>query len=152
MRTIHPDPVEAAAKDPDGWLWQRDPDACCALPQGRAPRPRRHPFTAWISGRKRFQAATRAVIPTFEADGARVKINPLAAWEPGTLAERIAARGLPAHPLVEKGYPSISCLPCTSRVAPGEDPRAGQLARPHQDRMRHPPRPFGRLSRRSLTP
>ena len=126
VRTIRPDPVETAAKDPDGWLWQRDPDACCALrkvaPLARAVTP----FTAWISGRKRFQAATRAAIPTFEADGARVKINPLAPWEPAALTERAAARGLPAHPLVEKGYPSIGCLPCTSRVAPGEDPRAGR--------------------------
>ena len=126
VRTIRPDPVEAAAKDPDGWLWQTDPDACCALrkvaPLARAIAP----FSAWISGRKRFQAATRAAIPTFEADGARVKINPLAAWEPSALAERATARGLPAHPLVEQGFPSIGCLPCTSRVAPGEDPRAGR--------------------------
>ncbi|MCE1237926.1 MAG: phosphoadenylyl-sulfate reductase [Hyphomicrobiales bacterium] len=126
VRTIRPDPVEAATTDPDGWLWQKDPDACCALrkvaPLARAIAP----FEAWISGRKRFQATTRAAIPTFEADGARLKVNPLAAWAPAALAERAATRGLPAHPLVEKGFPSIGCLPCTSRVAPGEDPRAGR--------------------------
>ena len=33
---------------------------------------------------------------------------------------------LPRHPLVAKGYPSIGCAPCTSPVAPGEDPRAGR--------------------------
>jgi phosphoadenosine phosphosulfate reductase len=27
---------------------------------------------------------------------------------------------------VSKGYPSIGCVPCTSRVQPGEDQRAGR--------------------------
>lgn len=126
VRTVRPDPSEAAAKDLDGWLWNTDPDACCALrkvaPLARAI----EGFDAWISGRKRFQATTRAALPTFEADGRRIKVNPLAAWDPAALAARAAARGLPAHPLVEQGFPSIGCLPCTSRVAPGEDPRAGR--------------------------
>ena len=38
----------------------------------------------------------------------------------------IAKAGLPPHPLVAKGFPSIGCLPCTSAVKPGEDPRAGR--------------------------
>ena len=42
--------------------------------------------------------------------------------------ERIAPaeHDLPPHPLVEEGYPSIGCSPCTSKVAEGEDPRAGR--------------------------
>ena len=30
--------------------------------------------------------------------------------------------------LVDAGYPSIGCAPCTRPVAPGEDPRAGRWA------------------------
>jgi phosphoadenosine phosphosulfate reductase len=126
VRTIRPDPVAVATRDPDGWLWSADPDACCALRKVAPLAGAIAPFAAWISGRKRFQASTRAAIPTFEADGARIKVNPLAAWEPSALAARALARDLPVHPLVEKGFPSIGCLPCTSRVAPGEDPRAGR--------------------------
>lgn len=37
-----------------------------------------------------------------------------------------AEHGLPPHPLVAQGYPSIGCAPCTSKVAPGEDPRSGR--------------------------
>ena len=32
----------------------------------------------------------------------------------------------PRHPLVAKSYFSIGCIPCTSPVRPGEDPRAGR--------------------------
>jgi hypothetical protein len=38
--------------------------------------------------------------------------------EPGELVH--------AGPLVAQGYPSIGCAPCTSKVAPGEDPRSGR--------------------------
>ena len=33
---------------------------------------------------------------------------------------------LPRNPLTLQGYPSIGCAPCTRKVAPGEDPRAGR--------------------------
>jgi len=126
VRTVGPDPRSLAEEDPEGLLWHADGDACCRIrkvePLARA----LAPFDAWISGRKRFQAATRAAIPTFEADGARIKVNPLATWSPEALAARVAARDLPAHPLVAQGYPSIGCMPCTDRVAPGEDARAGR--------------------------
>lgn len=126
VRTVGPDPRSLAEEDPEGLLWHADGDACCRIrkvePLARA----LAPFDAWISGRKRFQAATRAAIPTFEADGARIKVNPLATWSPEALAARVAARDLPAHPLVAEGYPSIGCMPCTDRVAPGEDARAGR--------------------------
>ncbi len=126
VRTLGPDPAACAAEDPKGVLWHRDADACCRIrkvePLARAI----GDFDAWISGRKRFQASTRADIPTFEADGPRIKVNPLATWSPEALAARIAARDLPAHPLVAQGYPSIGCMPCTDRVAPGEDARAGR--------------------------
>jgi phosphoadenosine phosphosulfate reductase len=126
VRTISPDSRAVAEADPLGVLWHADADACChvrkVVPLARAV----GEFDAWISGRKRFQAATRAGIPTFEADGRRIKINPLARWSAEDLAARATARDLPAHPLVERGFGSIGCMPCTSRIAPGEDARAGR--------------------------
>ena len=35
---------------------------------------------------------------------------------------------LPQHPLVYDGFKSIGCQPCTTRVAEGEDARAGRWA------------------------
>ena len=42
------------------------------------------------------------------------------------LSAYMAEHDLPPHPLVEQGYPSIGCSPCTSKVAEGEDPRSGR--------------------------
>ena len=52
-------------------------------------------------------------LPVFEADGPRIKVNPLAGWSPPELKAYAARHDLPEHPLVAKGYPSIGCVPCT---------------------------------------
>jgi phosphoadenosine phosphosulfate reductase len=87
-------------------------------------------FDASFTGRKGFQSATRAGLQTFELDQTdaqgRLKINPLVTWSSDQIRAYFAATGLPAHPLVAQGYPSIGCSPCTSKVAPGEDPRSGR--------------------------
>lgn len=127
VRTIGPDPIAVAERDPEGILWARDPDACCALrkvePLARA----LEPFDAWINGRKRHQSASRADLDLVEAAGdGKVKLNPLADWDRAALAAYFTRHDLPAHPLVEDGYLSIGCMPCSDRVADGEDERAGR--------------------------
>jgi phosphoadenosine phosphosulfate reductase len=84
------------------------------------------PFSAWITGRKRSQSAARAQLAPFEAEGGRIKVNPLAAWSSGDVAAYLERHKLPPHPLVAEGYPSIGCVPCTTRVKAGEDVRAGR--------------------------
>lgn len=127
LRILRPDPVELGAGDPSGWLWTADPDGCCALRKAAPLERALAGFEVWISGRKRHQAATRAALPVVEHDeSGRLKVNPLAAWSSEALEAYRAAHDLPAHPLVAEGYPSIGCQPCTSRVLPGEDPRAGR--------------------------
>jgi len=126
VRSIRPDAGELAAEDPEGIVWASAPDRCClvrkTLPLERA----LAPFRAWITGRKRFQAATRATLPAIEAADGKVKVNPLADWDQARLAAYMAERDLPPHPLVADGFLSIGCMPCTDRVAPGENPRAGR--------------------------
>jgi phosphoadenosine phosphosulfate reductase len=126
MRTLTPDPLEAERDDPEGDLFTRDTDACCEL---RKVRPLAHAlegFDVWANGRKRYQGASRAAIHVVEADGLRLKFNPLALLSRGEVVERFRKLGLPFHPLEKFGYASIGCMPCTSRIAPGEDPRAGR--------------------------
>jgi phosphoadenosine phosphosulfate reductase len=121
-----PDANVTAAEDPEKFLFASDPDRCCDIRKVQPLARALDGYDAWITGRKSFQTATRTRVPLFEAEGDRVKVNPLVGWSATDLLDYIRAAGLPSHPLVAKGFPSIGCLPCTSRVAPGEDPRAGR--------------------------
>jgi phosphoadenosine phosphosulfate reductase len=126
LRVFRPDPRLLAAKDATGLRWSYDPDGCCDLRKVEPLRRALAPFDAWISGRKGFQAGTRTALPRFEADEGRLKINPLADWDKRRLEAYFTEHALPRHPLEAQGYLSIGCAPCTSKVRPGEDPRAGR--------------------------
>ena len=126
LRVFRPDPHLLAAKDASGLRWSYDPDGCCDLRKVEPLRRALAPFDAWISGRKGFQAGTRTALPRFEIDEGRLKINPLADWNKAKLDAYFLEHELPRHPLEAQGYLSIGCAPCTSKVRPGEDPRAGR--------------------------
>ncbi|EKV32817.1 Phosphoadenylyl-sulfate reductase [Caenispirillum salinarum AK4] len=126
VRSIRPRRDAVQAADPNGILWTQDPDACCALRKVEPLERALSGFDAWISGRKRFHGATRASLPKAEVVDGRVKINPLADWTREEIQARFEASKLPRHPLEADGFLSIGCMPCTDRVQPGEDIRAGR--------------------------
>jgi phosphoadenosine phosphosulfate reductase len=109
-------------------LHDRDPSLCCFLrkvdPLARALEGR----AAWVTGVRRIEAPTRANAPIVSWDDKHdlVKINPLVAWSDEDVEAYQVEHDLPRNPLVAQGYPSIGCAPCTRKVAPGEDPRAGR--------------------------
>lgn len=116
-------------RDPQDMLADFDPDACCALRKVEPMDDALHDLDAWITGRKRGQAATRSAMPVFEPlDDGRAKINPLASWTRDRIENEMVQRALPRHPLTALGFKSIGCAPCTRAVAEGEDPRAGRWA------------------------
>ncbi|MFC0199734.1 phosphoadenylyl-sulfate reductase [Paracoccus rhizosphaerae] len=127
VQVITASDAEIAAHDPDGLLHKSNPDACCdfrkTVPLERV----LSGYDAWITGRKRFQNGQRAALEFFEPEPpARLRVNPLAHWRPEDVQDYMIENALPRHPLVAQGYPSIGCAPCTSPVAPGEDPRSGR--------------------------
>jgi phosphoadenosine phosphosulfate reductase len=127
VQVIRPERHATFAQDPEGDLHRRDPDLCCAIRKTAPLEASLRGYTAWITGRKRHQTQGRAALGLFEADAAgRLKVNPLAAWTAAEVTAHIDRHGLPRHPLVREGFPSIGCAPCTTRVAPGEDARAGR--------------------------
>jgi len=128
VRIIRAAREDLTAHDPDGTLHQRDPDACCALRKTVPLQRALDGFDGWITGRKRYQTGQRTTLDFFEIEeGARrIKVNPLAHWTRDDLQTYMEENRLPRHPLVAKGYPSIGCIPCTTQVAPGEDPRSGR--------------------------
>jgi len=126
LRVFRPDPRVLGLKDATGMRWSYDPDGCCEIRKVEPLRRALAPFDAWISGRKGFQAGTRTALPRFEEDEGRLKLNPLADWSKSQLDGYFEEHDLPRHPLEAQGYLSIGCAPCTSKVKPGEDPRAGR--------------------------
>lgn len=126
VRTISPNEERLAGLDPHKALWMTNPDLCCRIRKTEPLAEALNGFSAWFTGRKRFQTSARAGLPVFEADGDRTKINPLADWTPSALTAYAERHDLPPHPLVAKGYLSIGCVPCTDRVQPGEGARAGR--------------------------
>jgi phosphoadenosine phosphosulfate reductase len=64
----------------------------------------------------------------WDAKREMIKINPLAFWTQDDVDSYLEAHQVPVNPLVELGYASIGCAPCTRPVAPGEDARAGRWA------------------------
>jgi len=127
---LTPDAAVLAKRDESGLRWSYDPDGCCEIRKVAPLAAAVAGYDATITGRKGFQSSTRAGLPRFEIDkvdaAGRLKVNPLADWDAARLAEYFAAHELPPHPLVALGYPSIGCMPCTSKVAEGEDPRSGR--------------------------
>ena len=111
---------------PDARLQRRAADGCCDIRKVLPLKAALAPFDAQFTGRKAFQSKTRGALPRFEIEEGRLKVNPLADWDKARIAAYIAEHDLPPHPLVEQGYPSIGCSPCTTMVAPGEDERSGR--------------------------
>jgi len=128
IRIVTPEQAALERDDPDGSLHTRDTDACCAIRKVEPMARGVEPFRAWFTGRKRFQATTRAALPVFESVGIRTRINPLARWGTQELADYMRQHRLRENPLVAYGYLSIGCFPCTQPVKPGEDARSGRWA------------------------
>ncbi|SDF50405.1 phosphoadenylylsulfate reductase (thioredoxin) [Salipiger thiooxidans] len=128
LRVLTPEEEEVAAEDPDGRLHSYEPETCCRLRKVFPLQDALAGYDTWISGRKRYQAATRASMPVLERDGERIKINPLAFWSKEELDGYHERHSLPRHPLEAQNYLSIGCAPCTRAVKPGENARAGRWA------------------------
>lgn len=124
---LYPDSADVKRFDPDGTLWETDPDSCCHIRKTEPLEKVLAGYGGWVTGRKRFQTAERGVLPHFElTSDDRIKVNPLAYFTNEDIEAYKVRHDLPDHPLYKEGYKSIGCAPCTSAVAEGEDPRAGR--------------------------
>jgi phosphoadenosine phosphosulfate reductase len=129
VRSIRPSGAQLAAWDPDGRLWQKDVDMCCAIRKTNPLDAALEGFEAWITGRKRAQGGTRAQLNMVDTgpDG-RTTVNPLAFWDDARIEAYFVRHRLPRHPLQAEGYTSIGCATCTARPIAGEDKRSGRWA------------------------
>ena len=111
-------------------LFASDAARCCSLRKVQPLSKALKGYSAWVTGIRRVEAPTRANAPLISFDDAfgLVKINPIAAWTDEQMQEYIEANGILVNPLVDEGYPSIGCAPCTQKPAEGADPRSGRWA------------------------
>lgn len=111
-------------------LFSREPNECCRMRKVEPLSAALRGYSAWVTGIRRVEAPTRANAPLISWDKAfgLVKINPLAAWTDEDMQAYIEANGVLVNPLVDEGYPSIGCAPCTAKPVEGADPRSGRWA------------------------
>ena len=125
-------PQQTVAEQDSAWgadLFARNPDQCCALRKTAPLDAALQGYTAWASGIRRADSVARARTPIVSWDLRRkiVKIAPIATWSDDDVADYIERNSLMVNPLLEDGYPSIGCEPCTSRAS-ADDPRGGRWA------------------------
>lgn len=111
-------------------LWSRDPDQCCNLRKVEPLRRKLSELSAWITGIRRDQTASRAGALKIEWDAkfGLVKINPIVDWNSQQVWAYIHEAAVPYNPLHDRHYPSIGCTHCTRSISLGEDDRAGRWA------------------------
>jgi phosphoadenosine phosphosulfate reductase len=111
-------------------LHDREPDRCCAMRKVIPLQRTLAGYDAWVTGVRRVDAPTRANTPivTWDEKNGLVKVNPIAAWTDDEFRDYINDHGVLENPLVNEGYLSIGCAPCTAKVQPGADPRSGRWA------------------------
>ncbi|KOX12816.1 phosphoadenosine phosphosulfate reductase [Saccharothrix sp. NRRL B-16348] len=113
-----------------GLLNQTDPNRCCQLRKVIPLQRTLKNYDAWVTGVRRVDAPTRANTPivTWDERNGLVKVNPIAPWSDEQFNAYIAEHGILENPLVQAGYPSIGCAPCTAKPLPGADARSGRWA------------------------
>ncbi len=112
-------------------LHARDPDRCCELRKVEPMRRILERMDVWLTAVRRDQAPTRAATPVVglahRADGSAViKVAPLVRWTRRDTWSFLLAEGLPYNALLDQGYSSVGCRPCTAPAAPGAGERAGR--------------------------
>ncbi len=102
---------------------------CCGIRKVKPLRKMLSGLDGWITGIRRNQTSTRENAKMLEIDEKYegiVKVNPIINWSYDDVWKYVKENKIPIHPLIEKGYPSIGCAPCTRAIKSGEDLRAGR--------------------------
>ena len=122
---------QEAALGPE--LWKQNPDLCCSMRKVVPLQGKLSELDCWITGLRREQSDTRSAIQfvevyTFDETTGReiVKLNPMANWSRQAVWDYLHHHKIPYNPLHDQGYRSIGCWPCTSKVAAGDNERAGR--------------------------
>ena len=125
-------PEQSVAEQDATWgkdLFASNPDQCCSLRKVQPLDGALAHYSAWATGLRRADSPARAKTPIVSWDMRRrlIKVAPIARWSDADVADYIERHGLMVNPLLEDGYASIGCAPCTTR-SETSDLRAGRWA------------------------
>ena len=134
VEVFFPDPrqVEAMVRAQGPNLFYKSVEArlrCCHVRKVEPMRRALDGLESWITGLRREQSTSRAMINKIELDaehGGLIKLNPLCDWTSEQVWDYIGVYDVPTHRLYQQGYTSIGCAPCTRPTRAGDDPRAGR--------------------------
>jgi phosphoadenosine phosphosulfate reductase len=108
-------------------------EECCAIRKTEPLRRHLQSFDGWITGQRKDQSPTRALVPVAQIDDTfagrekiLLKFNPLANWSSADVWNYIRMFDIPFNPLHERGFISIGCEPCTRPVGPNQHEREGR--------------------------
>jgi len=117
-------------KDYGPKLYESDSNRCCWIRKVEPLQRKLSQLDGWINSRRRDQGDTRNAMPIleyYETDSrALLKLNPMAPWSRKMVWDYILAHNVPYNPLMDQGYPSVGCWPCTKPVGADADERAGR--------------------------
>ena len=133
VRVLSIQPVQTVGQQDGSYgprLFSRSPDQCCAMRKVEPLERALAGYDAWGAGVRRGETAARASVREVDYDAGRgkLKLAPLARWTDADVAAYIERHDVPVNQLLSQGYGSVGCWPCTRKVKPGEDPRAGRWA------------------------
>lgn len=122
-------PQQTVAEQDATWgkdLFARNPDQCCALRKVAPLDEALTDYVGWASGVRRADSPGRTKTPIVAWDLRRkmIKVAPIARWSDADVADYIERNSLMINPLLDDGYASIGCEPCTVRSTS----RAGRWA------------------------
>ncbi|HEY0792336.1 MAG TPA: phosphoadenylyl-sulfate reductase [Chthoniobacterales bacterium] len=124
---------EEQARELGAELWQRQPDTCCTLRKVVPLQEKLKRLDAWITGLRRDQGESRHGVQILESylfdplrDHYVLKINPLASWTRDDVWKYVQTHQIPYNRLLDHGYRSIGCRPCTRPAGEGGNERAGR--------------------------
>ena len=123
-------PALSVAKQDDKYgkdLFATKPDDCCFMRKLVPLAELLSDKLAWITSIRREQTEHRAKAKAFEFDNKFKlgKINPLIKWTKSDIWKYTHENQVPYNPLLDQGYESIGCEPCTSH---GSDRAASRWA------------------------
>lgn len=97
------------------FLYTTNPDHCCHINKVEPLDEEITKYHIWVAGLRRDQTSFRKQLSEFKKESNGVtKYHPILEWNSKMIYEYRTLHNLPHHPLEEKGYFSIGCLPCTS--------------------------------------